>query len=326
MATEKLEALVDRVAASTPEDLKDRYRGVLLGVAAGNALGLPVEGRSRRAVERAYPGGVREVDVAERDRPWDDDLAQTVIVAEALLEERFTTGDLAARFVEWGRSNGRGMGHLTSEVLHELGRGTPPPDAARAVYERMGGTSSAGNGAVMRCAPVALRWRKSGASLIDAARASALVTHYDPLCEWSTVVMAVCVAIALAGQDVSHDELADAVDASEAPSEVGEAIRFVPGRGLRDLELDDPMDMGYTLNAMQVGLWSFTKALDFADTLVQVVDEGGDTDSNGAVAGAIMGARVGASRIPPHWLANVPDTDRLTELADGLYARGNSAA
>jgi ADP-ribosyl-[dinitrogen reductase] hydrolase len=326
VSTSQLEALVDRVAKSTPEDIRDRYRGVLLGVAAGNALGLPVEGRSRRSVERAYPNGVREVDEVELDRPWDDDLAQTAILAQALLQDGLSLEDLGSRFVEWGRANGRGMGHLTSELLGELGRGTPVQDAARKVYERMGGTSSAGNGAVMRCSPVALRWRNSGARLVEAARTSALVTHYDPLCEWSTIVVAVCVAVALAGEDIDHDELADAVEASESPAEVAEAIRFVRGRGLRDLELDDPMDMGYTLNAMQVGLWAFTKALDFEDTLVQVVDEGGDTDSNGAVAGAVMGARVGQSGVPQRWLANVPDTDRLVELADALHERAQGEA
>jgi ADP-ribosylglycohydrolase len=87
MPTTALERLVDDAAPSpvNGEVLRDRYRGVMLGVAVGNALGTPAEGESQHAIRRHWPQRLTEIDTAERDRPWDDDLAQTALLAEALL-------------------------------------------------------------------------------------------------------------------------------------------------------------------------------------------------------------------------------------------------
>lgn len=154
-----------RHAAGSSALLRDLYRGVMLRVAVGNALGLPAEGRSADAVQRRFPGGLREVDPAERERPWDDDLAQTVILAEALLAtNELSLEDLAVRLVRWARENGRGMGNLIRRVIAELATGMPAEQTARLVWQR-DGRGPAGNGAVMRCAPVALRWRKAATSL-----------------------------------------------------------------------------------------------------------------------------------------------------------------
>ena len=324
MSVQELEQWVDSAAqAAGREAPAERYRGTLLGVAAGNALGLPAEGHSRRSVERSFHGGPTEVDPSERSAPWDDDLAQTAVLAEALVEGELDPDDLARRFVKWGQENGRGIGHLTSEVLDELTGGESASSAARVVWERRP-LSSAGNGALMRCSPVALRWRSSGRDLVRDARTSALVTHYDPLCEWSTVAMCVALALTLSGAPVDLGLLADRVDATGAPNDVAAAIRATGPGGLRRLALDDPMDMGYTIKCMQVGLWAAAHAdADFEAVVTEVVAEGGDTDTNGAIAGAVMGARLGAGAIPDRWLDNIAGTDRLIELADTLLARAS---
>ncbi|MDQ3751981.1 MAG: ADP-ribosylglycohydrolase family protein [Actinomycetota bacterium] len=322
MTVQELEQWVDSAAESAGQrSWESLYRGTLLGVAAGNALGIPAEGHSRRSVERSFHGGPSEVDPAELTTAWDDDLAQTAVLAEALTAGELDLDDLARLFVTWGQTNGRGIGHLTSEVLDQLTGGESASSAARVVWERRP-LSSAGNGAVMRCSPVALRWRSSGRDLIRDARTSALVTHYDPLCEWSTVAMCVALALTLSGAPVDLGRLAAGVDATGAPDEVASAIGAVGDGGLRPLALDDPMDMGYTIKGMQVGLWAAIQAdADFEAVVNQVVAEGGDTDTNGAIAGAVMGARLGAGAIPSRWLDNIADTDRLMDLADALLAR-----
>ncbi|MGH7406717.1 MAG: ADP-ribosylglycohydrolase family protein, partial [Candidatus Methylomirabilales bacterium] len=73
------------------------------------------------------------------------------------------------------------------------------------------------------------------------------------------------------------------------------------------------------LKAMQVGLWVLQQGHDFETVLVEVVNTGGDTDTNGAVAGAVMGARVGLQGIPPRWQENIRDKDTLVDLADRLF-------
>jgi ADP-ribosylglycohydrolase len=327
MGTEALEGLVERAAAAdVPEEvLADRYRGTLLGVAVGNALGIPVEGASRSSIRRKWPQGVAEIDAGERARPWDDDIAQTMLLAEALLARpELDLDDLGARFLRWSRENGRGMGMLVGEVMSGLAKGRSVLEAARSAWE-VTGWSSAGNGAVMRCAPVTLAHRRSGANLVRTARTSALVTHYDPRCEWSVVALTVALCFAVSGRALDLGELAgslqkvEGTDKGEAAVEqVVEAVRAVPAASLDDLELDDPMDMGYTLKAMQVGLWCLDRDGDFQSLLSEVVSFGGDADTNGAVAGAVLGARHAAAGIPERWREGVRGRQRIEEVAEAL--------
>jgi ADP-ribosyl-[dinitrogen reductase] hydrolase len=325
--TTALENIVDSTPLDdTREALLDRFRGAMLGLAVGNALGLPVEGESAAAIRRHFPGGITEVGTEEHDRPWDDDLAQAAILAEVLLQsEELDPEAFAARLVVWARENGRGIGGLTRSAIDELAKGRTSHEAARVAWER-NAMSNAGNGAVMRCPPVALRHIRSGADLIRTARTSALVTHYDARCEWSTVVTAVALATCLSAEPVAVGDLAIAIEAirgegwpADSMEQVAEAIHSVEGTTLDALKLDDPVDMGYTLKAMQVALWCTAQAGGFEQIVVGVVNEGGDTDTNGALAGAVMGARYGASSIPPRWLDNVADTQGLMELADRLF-------
>lgn len=329
MGTEWLEQLVEAAAAAPvdEEELRARYRGAMLGLAAGNALGLPVEGEPASYIRRHHPGGITEVAPAERNRPWDDDLAQTVLLGEVLCaSDEFDAQLLANDLIRWARENGRGMGGLTYRVIARLADGRPPHEAAREAWEESG-WSTAGNGAVMRCAPVALRWRTSPSRLISTARESALVTHYDARCEWSTVVVVVIVAGCLAGMPPGRDDLASALGGvggdgwtADALAEVCEAIRGCDATDLRALELDDPMDMGYTLKAMQVALWCSVQERGYEPVVKQVVAAGGDTDTNAAVAGAVMGARRGMKEVPEPWIENIAAIDRVGDLADRLYA------
>lgn len=328
MGTESLARLVDRGAGSAVEEdvMRDRYRGVLLGAAAGNALGVAVEGESQAAIRRRFPNGVTEVLSEERHRPWDDDLAHTALLAEALTRsEELSLDHLGLQLVQWAGQSGRGIGRLTREVISELERGTPASDAARIVWERVG-WSTAGNGALARSSPVALRWRTGGTQMLRAARTSALVTHFDPRSLWSTVAFDVALALALSGGPPDADELAGAVEdvdetgwRADAVEQVCATIRASKSGGLDELELDDPMDMGYTLKGLRVGLWCMWQSGTLESVVTKVVSAGGDTDTNGTIVGAAMGALSGTAGIPKRWLAGVPQTEKLTALADELF-------
>lgn len=301
----------------------DRYRGALLGVAVGNALGIPTEGWSAEEI-RQLLGRITEISPIERTTPWDDDVAQAVILAEAILEQdRVDIEDLAGRFLHWFGETPRGIGILTAQMMRELAKGTPPGDAARLVWE-WSGREAAGNGAVMRCWPVALRWHRVPERLISGARTSALITHHDPRCEWSTVASVTIATLALADRSFDAGELAAAMDAGVAPAAVADALRATAGASLEDLQLDENTSMGYTLKAMQVAAWCASQEPDFEQVVEAIVNAGGDTDTNGAVAGAIMGARVGANGIPARWRHSVARADDLLDLADRLHAASRS--
>ena len=305
-------------AALDRELERDRYRGALLGLAVGNALGVAVEGLSALDIGSMPPESLSDIPPYEAKKPWDDDVAQAIELAECLLEGPLEADAFMARLLRWADESGRGLGRQTYHVLVKAKEGARGTDAARAVWEESG-RYAAGNGAVMRCAPVALRWRRDPIRLLEDAGHSARVTHYDPRCVWTTAATCAAVAHALAGSHWTLHELADGLDGVGAPEEVGAAVRRSATAELADLDLDEGRSIGYTVRAMTAGLWAFLNASDFETTLVQVVSAGGDTDTNGAVAGAVLGARYGASAIPARWIERLPDPKGVSSLADRLW-------
>ena len=147
-------------------------RGLMEGVAVGNLLGIPFEGWPKSEVAAAQPEGIREI-TACSGFPDDDDLALSIVIAEAATEGPLDIDDLGRRFWTWAEINGAGIGGLTRRVLTLYGgdcpqrlarnkaagdarapRGIPIRDASKQGWEG----DRAGNGALMRCAPLALRW------------------------------------------------------------------------------------------------------------------------------------------------------------------------
>ncbi len=296
---------------------RSAYRGCLLGLACGNILGVDVEGWSQAAIEARFPDGIQAPKAAERFREWDDDVAQALILGEALLASQvLVTQKLGNAFVEWMRQSGRGIGGLTSRALGRIARGEEPEEAAKRVWEASG-RSPAGNGAVKRCVPVALRWWQEPEWLIRTSLASAAVTHADPRCQWSTVAVTGSMAVLLHSTRVDLRSLAQALQEAGAPNAVSRAVLEAENATLADLQLDGP-DQDDTLKTMQMALWASQVDGDWSDRLREVVKQGGDTDTNGAVAGAVFGLRQGEEAIPAGWIQCLPHPEQVIGLADRL--------
>lgn len=347
--------------------LQDRCRSLMVGLAAGNLLGIPCEGWPRQEIRLRWPNGVRDIE-AKAGYPDDDDLAQAVILAAACHgAEALDADDLARRFWVWGEENGLGMGHATRATLARYG-GSPPRcygsrkvparrrgsalpafqtareplglpalEASRAAWEDAGG-KAAGNGAVMRCAPLAIRWRQDDAALVRNTVVSAAVTHWDARCVWSAVFVNLAIASLLReppdgalqlveraerARETLGDVLAPFGADASVPAAVTKALDVADVTAPEEIGLDG-WDMGYTLKAMQVALWCARRASDFEEALIAVVNAGGDTDTNGAVAGAVLGARFGLEAIPTRWRDRVAklraDREAMELWADRLMA------
>ena len=332
---EQVSAILGASALSEP-GLQDRARGTMLGLAVGNLLGIPMEGRWYYEIDRYYPRGVLYIDKHEAHRRMDDDLAQAVELAEALAEDGDVAANLAARMVTWARENGRGMGSLTRRVIYELEGSSSPFEAARRVYES---DPKAPNGGVMRCAPVALARHGNPELLVSDSAATCAVTHYADTCQWSCIIVNAVIALLLRGREPDLPAIVAAASADGCPDLLAHSNRdripvevlsaIVAGQPLladASWLRQDQVLVGHTLLAMQTGLWAATTPLDFESALRQVVEGGGDTDTNGAVVGAVLGARYGASAIPQQWLDCVPQRDRIERLADGLLVAGTGTA
>lgn len=321
----------------SPDSLGDRARGTLLGLAVGNLLGIPVEGLPHHRIATQHPNGLTEIDPREAARSMDDDLAQAVDLGDSLLGGGDYASDFADRLVRWARENGRGIGITTSEVIRELASGKPLPEPARLVYERRG--RIAPNGGVMRCAPVAIARRADPGRLISDSALTCGVTHYAATCQWSCIITNAVIAGLISGSALDLPALLAAARADGCPDLARQSNADRIPNDVLDALADgrqpppDPAWMlcdhrliGHTLLALEFGLWAAATPLGFEDALVASVAAGGDTDTNAAVAGAVLGARYGASAIPERWLACVPQRARIERLADDLLAMSGSQA
>jgi ADP-ribosyl-[dinitrogen reductase] hydrolase len=291
-------------------DLSTRARGALLGHAAGNALGVPTEfiGTADR-IRARYPDGVREVLRQDTpDSPYDDDLALTLILGEELLEEDIDLRRLAHRWAEWAERDGRGIGLWTLKALRHIRTHDAPPSST-------GG--QAGNGVVSRCLPLALRAAGSPANLVSGTYHTAMLTHPDERCGWGAVAVNFAAACFLQGRRDFIGEVLEVLRNNSAPDELMQAVRRVPLEKQDELPVSGP-SAGYVVHAVEIGLWFAYHEPNLERGLIWLANAGGDTDTNAAVAGGLMGARDGERAVPARWLEAIPDVSRIRHLADRL--------
>ena len=265
----------------------------------------------------------------------DDDLAQAVDLGEALLEGGDYVGEFAKRLVVW--SAGERTRHWNNDKIVSLARWRPGIDHPTRPASFTNEDPIAPNGGVMRCAPVALARFRQPELLVGDSAATCVVTHYAPTSQWSCIIINAAIALAAKrGTEPDLSALMAAASADGCPDLLGTALSDgIPSDVLECIADDNPVTedcswlrrdqrlIGHTLIALQAGLWSAVTPLDFETALRQVVEAGGDTDTNGAVAGAVLGARYGASAIPRRWLDVIPQRERVEGLADGLVTLGD---
>ncbi len=297
-------------------DRRERFRGALLGLACGDALGAAVEGWSRPDIAAAF-GTLRDFQVGPiwAHGETTDDTAQAVDLAESLLATaEFDPDDLMRRFVAWLRTGGKSIGITTHAALSAHIGGVDARDAARVAHDSTGGLS-AGNGGLMRAAPVALRHAAHPAAIADVARRQTAVTHFDPLAGHAAA--AFCLGLdALLTDGGPRDAHARAVEYARAASpELSERLAHAAEH--------DPDPNGYggfAPRTLEAAFWALLHADHAEDAVVLAVNLGGDNDTHGAVAGALAGAWQGGGALPSRWLDGLQDRARLVELADRLLA------
>ena len=300
--------------------LLTRARGALLGLVVGNQLGVPTERLgTAQAIREAYPGGVRDLAPPPKGSPFDDDAAMTLLLAESLVQRGdFDAADVAQRWVKWMKLDGRGIGPTTQRALRLIERGTEPFEAGRLAREaEAGAAGAASNGAVMRCLPVALRYHDNVDRLMRVSAQQAAVTHADERCTWGAVAVNLAARELLHGNPYFVDEVLHRLQGG-APRALNEAIRRVPWEQESDLPIAAPGAYGYVVHCVEIAFWCAVHRPSFEDALIFLAEAGGDTDTNAAVAGALLGARDGEAAIPPRWLEQLGAARGVATLAERL--------
>lgn len=294
-------------------DLSTRARGALLGHAAGNALGVPTEFLGTpQAIRERFSSEVRDVIRQDSTQsPYDDDVALTIILAEELLEPDIDLHRLATKWAEWADKDGRGVGVWTLRALRHIKTHDAPPGST-------GG--HAGNGVVSRCLPIALRMVGSLPNLISGSYHTAMLTHPDERCGWGAVAINLAAANFLQGRRDFVGEVLEVLRNNNAPEELRDAVGRVPLEKREDLPVNGP-SAGYVIHAVEIALWFAYHEPNLERGLIWLANAGGDTDTNAAVAGGLMGARDGEAAVPVRWLAEIPDVERIRRLAEELIGR-----
>ncbi len=296
--------------------MRSRYRGTLLGLAAGDALGGAVEFSPRAALARDYPNGVREI---MGGGPHDlrvgevtDDTAMALAIARACSPRGIDLDQVVENFVAWYRSEPKDIGITTSRALAKLAAGVPWTEVGVRMTSETPG-KLAGNGSVMRCAPIALRFRHNPEMLRQVSTDVARMTHPDSMATWGSVALNQAIAYLLDGGAV--DGVVDAAVAGVDDAEVVTAIRETAGR-----EYGDVRSGGFVLETLGAAFWAIAHRESAEEAIVTAVSMGDDTDTSGAVTGALVGAAYGVEALPERWLSVLEPREELSGLAETLLA------
>jgi ADP-ribosyl-[dinitrogen reductase] hydrolase len=308
------QAQPDRSAAG----IRDRSLGAMLGLAVGDAIGTTLEFTRRdtgMVVTDMVGGGPFKLCAGE----WTDDTAMALALANSLAEAPdLDARDLMSRFVSWWRNGeysctGRcfDIGVTTRQALARFERDLDP-------YAGSDDPMSAGNGSLMRLAPVAVRHRRDRTRLVDVAARQSRTTHAAPEAIAGCVAYAEMLADAISG--MSAHEVLTAARRSDAP-----AIDAIVRGSWRGKLRRDIRSSGYVAHSLEAALWCVGRTSSFAAAVLLAANLGDDADTTAAITGQLAGALYGASGIPEAWLQRLAWHDRLLAAADRLIDASDAA-
>ncbi len=309
-----------------PDLLESRFAGALLGTMVGDMLGAPFEGQPHEMVAARLGTGTEDTAGWIRRSRYTDDTQMMIGVAESLVErDGFDGEDMARRFAE-NCEPFRGYGSGAHQVLAALRQGHPWDQAATLVFP----DGSFGNGAAMRVAPVGAFYHHDLSELRRAAGGSASITHAHPLGKEGAALKACAVALALRTQRSGFDpvgflgQLVSFVrpDADEFTRRLASTGRLLDAGPTVDHVV---AELGNDIRAhgsVPAAIYAFLSHPDsFEHAVVYAVMLGGDTDTIGAMTGAIAGALHGIEAIPVEWYEGLENSAKGRDYVRTLSAR-----
>lgn len=303
-----------------------KFQGCLLGLAIGDAMGMPFEGWRPHWIRRKVGNRLDTFLPAPRRRlkpgMWTDDTKMALHLAESIVrcKGRIVGDDVARSYLAWFMSGDlRGIGGATLQSMTRLNEAVPWDESGKT------GSYAAGNGTAMRTAPIGLADCADLDHLREDSRIDAIITHNNEE--------------AIAGSRAVNFFIARGVTAGRTKptlSLIDEAIEFIGPCKLADrlakaklfLKENLPAETalsrlgtsGYVVETVASAVFCFLRTPgDFVKTVSTSILAGGDTDTTGAVAGAISGAWNGTTGIPKHLRDGVEDSRRIREIAGEIH-------
>lgn len=294
--------------------LKDRYAGSLAGLASGDAVGTTVEFRSRGTfplVTDMAGGGPFGLAPGQ----WTDDTSMALCLAESLLAKNgFDARDQMGRYLNW----------WTSGYLSSTGERFDIGLTVRGALERFQRTGepysgstdphSAGNGSLMRLAPVALFFFPQVGQVVRFSAESSRTTHGAPeaveCCKLLSYILTRCLA------GLSKHEVLNATGLALQEPNVAKLAAAVYIEKTQNMICGT----GYAVASLEAALWCFSSTSSFESAVLAAANLGDDADTTAAIVGQVAGAFYGLKGIPKHWLRRLHLGDEILSTAEALYA------
>ena len=306
----------------------ERYRGSLLGLAVGDAVGTTLEFKppgSFTPIEDMVGGGPFHLQPGQ----WTDDTSMALCLAESLIEQQgFNPVHQLQKYLQWYRegylsSTGRcfDIGNTTIDGLRQFEKTQEP-------YCGSTDPRSAGNGSIMRLAPVPLFYAKRPLEAIAKSAESSRTTHQ------ATVAVEACrylgALIVGAVNGVSREELLSKryspVPGYWEKNPLVEEIDEIALGSFKHRQPPEIQGSGYVVKSLEAALWAFYNSHSFREGCLLAVNLGDDADTTGAVYGQLAGAFYGESGIPESWRSQLAYQQLIESMADQLFTLAQSSA
>lgn len=311
------------VISSIPKIM--RFRGCLIGSAVGDALGMPTENMTRQQIANKYGNEVRDFYPKPNQRlaagQWTDDTLLTQATVDSLIEKgAFSPSHLSYKFKHaYLHRENRGFGATTKIALRRLMKNVHWNSAG--VENRF----AAGNGAAMRIAPLALFSYSNHDQLLRNCIMAASITHKNPDAINGSLVVAYVLARIINGTFDKGSILPDISTSISLSSTMSNKLRTLAHlMMLPKITVTEALDQlgtsGSVFDTLASSLYLFLRLNDSPEeALVQSASAGGDTDTIGAIVGALSGAQWGEATIPQRWISGVEDGEMILVKAERLY-------
>lgn len=292
---------------------EERFRGCLAGLAAGDAVGTTVEFMARGTfppVTGMTGGGPFGLESGQ----WTDDTSMALCLAASLVEcEGFDARDQMDRYLDWGHNGYMSctgdcfdMGNTVSGALRNYKKTNDP-------YSGPTDPMTAGNGCIMRLAPVPMYFFPDLEETIRRSEESSRTTHGAAQCLASCRLFGEILYRALSG--MTRDEILFSPFHGESGDD---RIGSIARGDYRDKSAGSIRGTGYVVDSLEAALWCFYNTGSFEDAILAATNLGDDADTTAAVCGQIVGAHYGLRGIPPGWLDKLAMRDEIISFADGL--------
>lgn len=304
---------LNRVLTANNTEL-GRFRGCLLGLACGDAVGTTVEFEMRgtfKPVTDMVGGGPFNLEVGE----WTDDTSMALCLAASLIEcGQFDAKDQMEKYCLWMNtgymsSNSRffDIGNATLKALRKFQQTGIPFSGSTEKY-------SAGNGCLMRLAPIPMFFYPNKERVIEMSANSSKTTHAAHECIEASQLFGAMLFMALSG--ANKEDILFGHGLSQLDSD---ALKAIAQGNYRNKKIYEVKGSGYVVESLEAALWCFWHTHTFQAAILQAANLGDDADTTAAICGQIAGAYYGVSNIPSHWKKRLVMKDEILSMAEQLY-------